>query len=534
MKPKIPETNSLFVKWLEEWAEEARNKSTGDSRAQKMQWVYKKAAIALSKYPLPLSTGLGCTIVQGIGPTLAKRLDLKLEEHNITGCISTNSVILQKNDDSSRSNSSTQLEPITTKVNQKSRSKLPYIPAFKSGAYAILLALLNCADPMTKIEIITSAQSYCDTSFEFSDAGKQSYTAWSSMSNLVNRDLVCSKGRPARYELTDDGIILARQLQEVSKNKDVLNNSVSTSKDLPTISVSHHAQSPRELAFTSSSPSGSSSSGSNSELYLTFSQTDNLGSIQNQPVQSQTITITPSEFDIVLILDSRETRGRSSQITLQDCLFRKGVKCDTKSLELGDVCWIASKKTGGLDIMLDIIVERKTMEDLVSSVKDGRMKEQKFRLINCGISTIIYLVEENDLTEAHQFGMQTIQTIMTSTQILEDIFLKQTANVDESVNYLVEVTNMLKRIYLNRNIELLRPTVADFEIFRSQRSYLNPEGKSGPIRKQHILLSEFSQFNTKKKGFTQKDIWIRQLITIRGMSGEKATTVVGKYPTMQR
>ena len=43
--------------------------------------------------------------------------------------------------------------------------------------------------------------------------------------------------------------------------------------------------------------------------------------------------------------------------------------------------------------MLDYIVERKTGSDLASSIIDGRYEEQKFRLKNCGINNVIYLVE---------------------------------------------------------------------------------------------------------------------------------------------
>ena len=44
-----------------------------------------------------------------------------------------------------------------------------------------------------------------------------------------------------------------------------------------------------------------------------------------------------------------------------------------------------------------IIIERKTLNDLVASIKDGRYKEQALRLSNMNISNhnIIYLIEGN-------------------------------------------------------------------------------------------------------------------------------------------
>jgi crossover junction endonuclease MUS81 len=48
---------------------------------------------------------------------------------------------------------------------------------------------------------------------------------------------------------------------------------------------------------------------------------------------------------------------------------------------------------GSKEMVLDYVVERKRMDDLVSSIIDGRFKEQKYRFENCDIKHPIYLVE---------------------------------------------------------------------------------------------------------------------------------------------
>ena len=42
-------------------------------------------------------------------------------------------------------------------------------------------------------------------------------------------------------------------------------------------------------------------------------------------------------------------------------------------------------------MVLQLIVERKRVDDLAGSIKDGRYAEQKFRLQRCGISSILYV-----------------------------------------------------------------------------------------------------------------------------------------------
>ena len=43
---------------------------------------------------------------------------------------------------------------------------------------------------------------------------------------------------------------------------------------------------------------------------------------------------------------------------------------------------------------MDFIVERKRMDDLASSICDGRFREQKHRLKQSGLGHVIYLIEE--------------------------------------------------------------------------------------------------------------------------------------------
>jgi crossover junction endonuclease MUS81 len=43
--------------------------------------------------------------------------------------------------------------------------------------------------------------------------------------------------------------------------------------------------------------------------------------------------------------------------------------------------------------VLDYVVERKKADDLISSIHDGRYKEQKYRLKNSSFNNIFYLLE---------------------------------------------------------------------------------------------------------------------------------------------
>lgn len=95
------------------------------------------------------------------------------------------------------------------------------------------------------------------------------------------------------------------------------------------------------------------------------------------------IAFHPGTFDIVLILDVREVRGQSDRDYISQKLTENGVQVEKRALDVGDVLWVARLKEDPIDgpseIVLNYVIERKRMDDLVSSIKDGRFTEQKVR-----------------------------------------------------------------------------------------------------------------------------------------------------------
>lgn len=115
--------------------------------------------------------------------------------------------------------------------------------------------------------------------------------------------------------------------------------------------------------------------------------TDKLSSIDEThfPPSFQPLHFQPSEFAVQLVLDTREIRAKQDRDYIQEELTRRGVKPIMRSLELGDALWVARRKgvdNSGVEsendeVVLDWVVERKRLDDLVGSIKDGRFHEQK-------------------------------------------------------------------------------------------------------------------------------------------------------------
>lgn len=85
-------------------------------------------------------------------------------------------------------------------------------------------------------------------------------------------------------------------------------------------------------------------------------------------------------YEVILILDTREVESRDRRDRISEKLADKGVAVETRALRLGDVCWIARRHDGlggeEDECVLDYVLERKRLDDLVSSLRDGRYTEQ--------------------------------------------------------------------------------------------------------------------------------------------------------------
>jgi ERCC4-type nuclease len=244
----------------------------------------------------------------------------------------------------------------------------------------------------------------------------------------------------------------------------------------------------------------------------------------------------PGEYEIVLVLDSREIQMKGNRDYFQESLASKGIQCITRSMDLGDVIWIARKKTTHSsnqdeELFLDYIIERKRLDDLVSSIKDGRFTEQKTRLKRSGAEKVIYVVEEYNREEAERFGAQAIQTAMSSTQIIDGIYLKRTNSIDETIDYFVSATKLIERIYANTSLYSIPGHVI------TRQNYLDLKAaykcRATPLKKEAFLVSYplFGQLNSKNGSTSLHEVYLRMLMTIKGCNAERALSLIKIYPT---
>ena len=107
---------------------------------------------------------------------------------------------------------------------------------------------------------------------------------------------------------------------------------------------------------------------------------------------------------------------------------------EIKNLPIGDIVFFNEER----QIM---IIERKTLNDLSASIKDGRYKEQSFRLNECSVPNhnIIFLIEgsEHFYTENKKLPFKTLQSAMFSLYFFNGFSIFKTDSVQKSVDFII-------------------------------------------------------------------------------------------------
>lgn len=520
--------NAQFLEWVKEWWDQARDRNSKGAS------TYKKAYDSLKACPITYEHPAQLTALVGFGPVMCGRLTKKLEDL----CTREGRPMPQKNkrkrkDDDNDEGEDGAGSPSPVKKS-KPRKKAEYIPKFETGPYGIVLALATLDEDegngLTKAEVIEIAQPYCTASYTTPMNQGSFFTAWSTMKTLIDKELVFARGRPStRYSLSDDGWDLAKRILA----------SVDPSKGIHQLFKGKAVEDQDENSFQdigsdAEAGSGPSKATNNSGAPDIIAKGKTITSAAALP-KVIPIMVEPGAFTIELVVDVREIRSKTDRDYMQNNLIKRGIKPIMKALDLGDVIWIAKlydenylsqRGAEGSEVMLDYIVERKRLDDLVSSIKDRRFTEQKFRLEKSGVKNKIYIIEEYSSVDSNYDTH--IATAIASTQVINNFFVKKTQRMDDTIDYLVRMTHILKKKYESHPLRIIPTNIITTGNYLPLLAHL---AKIEPRRNYHITFPAFSSLSSKSDSLTLRDVYLKMLMCTRGLTGEKAIEVQKRWPT---
>jgi ERCC4-type nuclease len=188
----------------------------------------------------------------------------------------------------------------------------------------------------------------------------------------------------------------------------------------------------------------------------------------------------------------------------------------SERLPIGDVILYDPTQGQEKDI---VIFERKTLADLAASIRDGRYKEQSFRLIESAAATgfhthhIVYIIEGDLLRydERHtQITKTALQSAMVSLLYYKGFSVIRTMNVCETADFILHFADKVAK----ESAAGARPAYDD-----------DTTTTATPAQ----VYSEVSTKKEKRDYITRENIGEIMLAQVPGVSAKMAAAILAKY-----
>ncbi|KAJ1989564.1 Crossover junction endonuclease mus81 [Coemansia sp. RSA 1358] len=542
--------NPLFLKWVNEWYQDACRRNA------KTQFTLKKALKSLQRYPLRIENAQEAMQLEGIGQGIADRLAKKLASWQKENGI----VVPQQQEEQTEGTGNNVANP-------KRRTPRMYVPRYRTGAFALLIGLYkaHCLYGqdyyVPRSELIPLCEQYTDTPFHVagSSTGRGGnsvqHTAWSGIKTLESKSLV-ERQSGVKFCITEEGLRIAEKVVELLRTRNELpdeDNRVFTEyesrNDQESDAISNEFSDRLELASEGSlsglsesskfdrplmrpllnrAPSSSARASSNG-----FSRQSSLADIADIEL-ADLILYPKADYDIILIVDSREVHSPADRALIQKELEDHGVHTEIRPLTVGDYLWIARTKATSAnrhlpDIVLDYVVERKRMDDLCASIKDGRYREQHSRIHGTGFTNVFYVVEGTNPEAVSRLGENAVNTALSRIQVHHGFHLKRPPTYEATLRLLRQTTGVLQAT-LGDVYAIPNQFVGQKEFAQTKKSIRS----RFPNSSLAMSFEAYDVVSNKSGTLCVGEIYLRMLMTMRGVSADKALTIARRHQTLEQ
>ena len=211
------------------------------------------------------------------------------------------------------------------------------------------------------------------------------------------------------------------------------------------------------------------------------------------------------------------------------------MRVELSQLGVGDFLWIARAKDPSgpnntfKEHVLNFIIERKAMDDLASSIIDGRYKEQRFRLRkilgdqlkghelepqSASRLHVVYLIE-GEQSRQSQLPAKNIENALVRLQVSDQFQVKTTSSIAQSIEYLVNMTRVLQKVLQEKGLNYCKLALCD----------------NGDLFEPN--LKQFNLYATKsgvdQRNLTVSQLFARQLCCINGCSPQVAQAITEQF-----
>lgn len=221
-------------------------------------------------------------------------------------------------------------------------------------------------------------------------------------------------------------------------------------------------------------------------------------------------------WDVITILDKMErfrnsdgkTSGGERWQIFGSLLQNNGTTYEPRVLPCGDVLFVARNRRTGQEQVLDYIIERKTVDDYASSVKDGRLAKQAYLLSQSGLKQRMFVVEGDLKKLTRQYNDPQTYKKLAELEVSESFHVVYTNDISETVSF---YTSIYHRLQLKMQKKQGRAS----EAFVEYKSWIE-------------------RMKTFSSGVTLQQLFVMQLCQTPGVGDRRARAVTkGGFKTVQ-
>ena len=214
----------------------------------------------------------------------------------------------------------------------------------------------------------------------------------------------------------------------------------------------------------------------------------------------------------------------------------KGVKIMACSLPLGDIIICEEKE----EEKEKVLIERKTLEDLAASIRDGRYAEQSFRLNECSLHNhhIFYAIE-GDLRNyksthfsKNKIDKKALLSAMTSIHYYKGFSIMRTMNVLETAEWIIQMADKIQREQLKNKAVPYYSLNNILESETKKESVTADALPNAEQAEQGTYVNVLKNKRIKKDNITPQNIGEIMLAQIPGVSVNVAIAIMKKFGTL--
>jgi len=162
------------------------------------------------------------------------------------------------------------------------------------------------------------------------------------------------------------------------------------------------------------------------------------------------IKIDNREKDLIKLIDCKQDKEDKQN---------KPYKVVYENLDIGDIQIIDTDTNEML-----IMIERKTLADLSASIKDGRYKEQKERMIHSLKKSIrkIVLIEGTDFS-TFSLSLKIFDSVIINTMIRDNIHIHLTKSLGDTMTFIENIMANLPKYYEDLKEEIVNNISKEYD-----------------------------------------------------------------------